>query len=175
MTRLNWDVVDRLDGEPIGLSSEASGGKLLSVDAQGNISFQPEGATEYDQKWHLLRTDNEISVVSEREGYAVCTDRGGEPSGDVVAVRCDDPDRWKIGTEGELYHDEKYLWMAKDKLYASHDGFVSEQWVPVFEERSASTVPYIMAAIAVIAVIATAVAIAVITENRPSKGFRVRK
>jgi len=140
MTRtLTLQIIDRLDGRPIRLSSPYAEGQLLSITKDGDISLEDSGAENFDQFWSLKRVGNGFEIISSKYGLKICHNpRNG---GIVTAIKhATSKERgciWYISEEGEIYQPdpqggERYLWLAGSHLYVTRDGFIADKWAAFF-------------------------------------------
>lgn len=139
---LTPQMISRLNGAPIRLSSPYADGKLLSIDKEGNISLEEIKSDEYDQRWRLVPMGNGgFEIVSKSKGFKIChiPDSGGV----VTAIHhaCNSTGKvdstWYLTNEGEIYQsnslgERTYLWLAGSHLYITQDSFVAEKWSPLF-------------------------------------------
>ncbi len=139
---LTSEIVTRLNGHPIRLSSPYAEGQLLSVNKEGEISLEDSGASEFDQYWKLMPERGGFEIVSSQRGFKICHHM--ENGGVVTAIKQAHSQGgcvWKVGKEGEIYQpspdgNERYLWLAGSHLYATKDGFLAENWAPyLFGEK----------------------------------------
>ncbi len=152
---LTPDVVASLNGSPIRLSSPYTDGKLLTVSPDGDVTSEPLGEG-FDQYWRLIPAHESYShsTAGVRTAVGGKDDKGfllaSSKNGDMICHRMTDGGSiiskplsyntkdcvWNIGNDGEIYQPnpeggERYLWLANDKLYATLDGFLAENWVPL--------------------------------------------
>ena len=134
--KLTSKLIKQLDGKPIRLTSEYANGKLLSVNPDGLLSLEePDSSGSYDQFWRLVPVEKGFLISSLVDSYTICYD----PSNNDVKVTeqgSEDECAWKVGVGGEFYQPnpdggERYLWVAKGKLYATFDGYLAENWTPL--------------------------------------------
>ena len=134
--KLTTKLIKQLDGKPIRLTSDYANGKLLSVNPAGELSLQEPGSPEsYDQFWKLIPVDGGFLITSTVDSYTISYDPLTN-SVRVVESCNDDNCAWKVGVGGEFYQinpdgGERYLWIAKGKLYATSDGYLAENWTPL--------------------------------------------
>lgn len=136
--KLTSKLIKQLNGKPIRLTSEYSNGKLLSVNSVGELSLQESGlSNEYDQFWKLIPDKKGFLISSLIDNYTIYQDPA---CNDVKAVNQqvsnDNNCVWKVGTGGEFYQPnpdggERYLWVAKEKVYVTSDGYLAENWTPL--------------------------------------------
>lgn len=132
---LTPEIIARLDGKAIRLSSPYAEGQLLSISERGEISLENPESGE-DQHWRLVPQGDGFLIISAKYGFKICHNprhggiisaikHAGDTSGCV----------WKLGKDGEIYQPnpeggERYLWLAGGHLYATRDGFLAENWAP---------------------------------------------
>lgn len=158
-------IIAGLDGRPIRLSSPHAEGKLLSVSATGKTSLKPsQKGHQYGQYWSLVPTRGGFEIISSRTDHKIChyPEKGGDVSTRVAPLGADSDCVWKIGKEGEIYQPdseggERYLWLAKDKLYVTRDGFLAERWTPLKDGEAppnsrAAAITWFFAIVIVIAI-----------------------
>ena len=137
--KLTSKLIKQLNGKPIRLTSEYANGKLLSVDSVGELSLQEPGLSDvYDQFWKLIPEKKGFLISSLIDNYNIYHDPIS--NNNVKAVDQQDGNDnncvWKVGVGGEFYQPnpnggEKYLWVAKEKVYATSDGYLAENWTPL--------------------------------------------
>jgi len=139
--KLGMDHIELLQGNPVMLTSEfGKGKKILTLDPYGDVTFQKANESTFsNQKWRLHKTkekDPKVVLVSEPKGMMVChrIQDGNDVYTRPYSTYTEECE-WSVGGKGELYYkdafdNERYLWMANDKLYVTNDGYVAEQWVP---------------------------------------------
>lgn len=133
--KLTTKLIKQLNGKPIRLTSEYANGKLLSVDFNGEISLQEPKSDEYDQYWKLSPVEKGFLISSMLDNYLICYDPSTKhiiTSDKGKGENC----TWKVGVGGEFYQPnssggERYLWVAGEKLYATSDGYLAENWTPL--------------------------------------------
>lgn len=116
--------------------SPYSDGKVLTIRPRGGITSElPE--TGFDQHWQLIPVDDGFLLASSKNGDMVCHHIAD--GGVIVSKPLSDNIHdcvWRLGKQGEIYQPnpeggERYLWLANDRLYATLDGFLAENWVPL--------------------------------------------
>lgn len=140
---LTLEKIIDLDGRSIRLSSPYTEGRFLSISPTGEVTSELPGSG-FDQFWRLIQVSDGFLLVSSKNYDMVChivTDEGSIVSKPIS----DDTDDciWKLGKRGEIYQPnpnggERYLWLANNKLYATLDGFLAENWIPLFDVNHSS-------------------------------------
>ena len=145
---LTSDKITQLNGRSIRLFSP-SDGRLLTISPRGKITSElPE--TGFDQYWNLIPVDDGFLLASSKNGDMIChhlIDGGmiiSKPLSDDINDCV-----WKLGKQGEIYQPnpkggERYLWLANDKLYATLDGFLAENWVPLNDDENPLPLPSLL-------------------------------
>nr|QBK85605.1 MAG: hypothetical protein LCMAC101_02000 [Marseillevirus LCMAC101] len=134
--KLTSKLIKQLDGKLIRLTSENANGKLLSVDSGGLISLEePNSSEAYDQYWSLVPVQDGFLIRSSVDSFIICYDPFNNKVKVVDQVN-DDNCSWKVGVGGEFYQansngGEIYLWIANGKMYATFDGYLAENWIPL--------------------------------------------
>ena len=134
--KLTSNLIKQLGGKPIRLTSEYANGKLLSVNHTGELSLQETDTTEtFDQSWRLTPMKKGFLISSMIYNFIICYDSS---KNEIIVVDQANNDNcvWKVGVGGEFYQPnpdggERYLWIAKGKLYGTSDGYLAENWTPL--------------------------------------------
>ena len=130
---LTLEIIDRLKGKAIRLSSPYSEGQLLSVSPIGKISLEAPEADGVDQRWKLMPKGDGFEIISAKFGFKICHNQKNLI---VSAINQGASDEsacvWELTEEGEIFQQtpegELYLWLAGGRLYVTNDGFLAEKW-----------------------------------------------
>lgn len=133
---LTPQIVARLNGTPIRLSSPYAEGQLLSINEEGVLSLENPETADFDQRWRLIPNGKGFQIISSELGFKVCHQPG--KGGIVSAINNIKKNEggciWYLNDKGEIYqpdHEiggEKYLWLAGSHLYVTRDAFLAEKW-----------------------------------------------
>jgi hypothetical protein len=130
MNTISIQNVSHLDGRETYISSCYSNGKVLT--RKGDSIFLEENHPQKNQKWSIMMND-EGGVYLKNGEDCICYSGKGS---DVYVSRppySEEGCLWNIGKSGELYqispeNEERYLWVAVDKLGVVSDGYLADSW-----------------------------------------------